>query len=95
MKLARFRWWCSRRRPAAPEFSGQVRPQSSPSKPTTPAPARAGRGAAARHRALPRSDGAVETELRVSGHGLTLVGTEQQQRIEGIGCRSQRLGQRV
>jgi len=38
--------------------------------------------------ALPRSYGAVETELRVSGHGLSFIGTERQERIEGDRLRS-------
>ena len=57
---------------AAPEFSGQVRPQwiDTQANPNGPL-AQGSRGAV------------VETELRASGHGLTFVGTEQHQRLEG------------
>jgi hypothetical protein len=68
---------------AAPEFSGQVRPEWFMQQAN-------GAGPVAQADALQpglvapvRSDGAVETELRASGHGLSFVGTERLQRIEG------------
>ena len=62
---------------AAPEFSGQVRPQwiSQQANADAPLP-QAGSGAT------------LETELRASGHGLSFVGTLQQQRLEGDRLRS-------
>jgi hypothetical protein len=62
---------------AAPEFSGQVRPQWISQQANAESP-------------LPQaSSGAtLETELRASGHGLSFVGTLQQQRREGDRLRS-------
>ena len=62
---------------AAPEFSGQVRPQwiSQQTNADGPLP-QASRGAT------------LETELRASGHGLSFVGTLQQQRLDGDRLRS-------
>jgi hypothetical protein len=62
---------------AAPEFSGRVRPQW------------IGRQANADGPLPQASAGAtLETELRASGHGLSFVGTLQQQRLEGDRLRS-------
>ena len=57
---------------AAPEISGQVRPQwiDTAANPSGPL-AQGSRGAT------------LETELRASGHGLSFVGTLQQQKLEG------------
>ncbi len=62
---------------AAPEFSGQVRPQWIAQQ-------------ANEHSPLPQaSSGAtLEIELRASGHGLSFVGTLQHQRLEGDRLRS-------
>lgn len=62
---------------ADPEFSGQVRPQWTDTQANADAPlAQGSRGAT------------LETELRASGHGLSFVGTLQQQRLEGDRLRS-------
>ncbi|MEP7297229.1 MAG: hypothetical protein ABI702_13665 [Burkholderiales bacterium] len=62
---------------AAPEVSGQVRPQWIDNQANPNAPFTQGsRGAT------------VETELRGSGHGFTFVGTGQHQRLEGEPLRS-------
>jgi len=62
---------------AAPEFSGQVRPQWVDTQANEAGPlAQGSRGAT------------LETELRASGHGLSFVGTLQQQRLEGDRLRS-------
>ena len=63
--------------PAAPEYSGQVRAQwlDSPANSAGPL-GQATTGAT------------LETELRASGHGLSFVGTEQQQRLQGDRLRS-------
>ena len=62
---------------AAPEFSGQVRPQWISQQANADSP-------------LPQasSGAALETELRASGHGLSLVGTVQQRRLQGDRLRS-------
>ena len=62
---------------AAPEYSGQVRAQWSDSPANSAGPlGQATTGAT------------LETELRASGHGLSFVGTEQQQRLQGDRLRS-------
>jgi hypothetical protein len=73
---------------AAPEFSGQVRPQWFDQQANNAGPLAQAVALQPGIAALPRSYGAVETELRASGHGLTFVGTAQQQRIEGDRLRS-------
>jgi hypothetical protein len=73
---------------AAPEFSGQVRPQWTAQQANDAGPLARAAALQPGIAASPRSYGAVETELRLSGHGLTFVGTEQQQRIEGDRLRS-------
>ena len=73
---------------AAPEFSGQVRPQWLAQQANDAGPLARAVALQPGIATLPRSYGAVETELRLSGHGLSFVGTEQQQRIEGDRLRS-------
>jgi hypothetical protein len=73
---------------AAPEFSGQVRPQWLAQQAGDSGPLAQAVALQPGIASLPRSYGAVETELHLSGHGLTFVGTEQQQRVEGDRLRS-------
>lgn len=73
---------------AAPEFSGQVRPQWVDQQANDAGPLAQAVSLQPGIAALPRSFAAVETELRASGHGLNFVGTERQERIEGDRLRS-------
>jgi len=73
---------------AAPEFSGQVRPQWLDQQANAAGPLAQAVALQPGIAALPRSGAAIETELRASGHGLSFVGTLQQQRLEGDRLRS-------
>ncbi|HEY4067428.1 MAG TPA: hypothetical protein VGM74_11065 [Burkholderiaceae bacterium] len=73
---------------AAPEFSGQVRPEWFMQSANGAGPVAQADALQPGVVAPPRGYGAVETELRASGHGLAFVGTERQQRIEGDRLRS-------
>ena len=73
---------------AAPEFSGQVRPQWIDQQPNDAGPLAQAVAVQPGIAALPASGATLETELRASGHGLSFVGTLQQQRLEGDRLRS-------
>ena len=72
----------------APEFSGQVRPQWFDQQANAAGPLAQATGLQPGIAPLPASYGAVETELRATGHGLGFIGTLQQQRREGDRLRS-------
>jgi hypothetical protein len=73
---------------AAPEFSGQVRPQWMDQQANGAGPLAQAVNLQPGIATLPRSFAAVETELHLSGHGLSFIGTEQLQRTEGDRLRS-------
>ena len=73
---------------AAPELSGQVRPQWLDPQVNGAGPLAQAVRLQPGIATLPASFAAVETELHLSGHGLVFVGTEQQQRLEGDRLRS-------
>ncbi len=73
---------------AAPELSGQVRPQWMDQQANSAGPLSQAMGLQPGITTLPRSYAAVETELHLSGHGLSFIGTEQQQRLQGDRLRS-------
>jgi len=68
---------------AAPEFSGQVRPEVVDQQTNTHGPLAQAAGLVPGLVTLPASGVAVETELRGSGYGLTGIGTLRVQRLEG------------
>ena len=67
----------------SPEFSGQVRPQWMDQQANGVGPLAQAVSLQPGIATLPRSFAAIETELHLSGHGLSFIGTERQQRIEG------------
>ncbi len=70
---------------AAPEFSGQVRPEYFAQERSSRGPLALADSLAPGLVPLPASGPAIETELRASGHGLFGVGTIRQQRLDGQG----------
>jgi hypothetical protein len=74
---------------AAPEFSGQLRPEIADPQANTRGPLVQAAGLVPGLVTLPASGVAVETELRGSGYGLTGVGTLRVQRLEGQAWRSE------
>jgi hypothetical protein len=73
---------------AAPEFSGQLRPEYIDRLPATGGPLAQAASLAPGIVARPASGPVLETELRGSAHGLTGIVTLQQQRLEGDRLRS-------
>lgn len=73
---------------AAPEFSGQVRPEYMDQQAATRGPLAKAASLVAGIAELPKSGATLETELHGSGHGLTGIATFQQQRLEGDRLRS-------
>jgi hypothetical protein len=73
---------------AAPEFGGQVRPQWLDNQANSAGPLAQALALQPGIAALPASGATIETELRASAHGLSFVGTLQQQRLEGDRLRS-------
>ena len=73
---------------AAPEFSGQLRPEYIDRQAAVRGPLAQAASLAPNIVALPASGPVLETELRGSAHGLTGVVTLQQQRLEGDRLRS-------
>ena len=73
---------------AAPEFGGQVMPIVSDQRPNGQGPLAQAASLTPGIVAPPASSLAVEAELRASGHGLTAVATQREERPEGGALRS-------
>jgi hypothetical protein len=73
---------------AAPEFSGQVRPEYMDQQAAARGPLAKAVSLVAGIAELPKSGATLETELHGSGHGLTSIVTFQQQRLESDRLRS-------